>query len=82
MTGARPGDATQTEREITGAKPAARLAALSEEMRGLDRVNEYGNVLLNRDQLVDGQEIRIAIWRVSTSAEQIAPDEFGNRKRG
>ena len=27
MTGARPWDATQTAREITGANPAARLAA-------------------------------------------------------
>jgi len=27
VTGARPWDATQTAREITGAKPAARLAA-------------------------------------------------------
>ena len=28
MTGARPWDATQTEREITGANPATRQAAL------------------------------------------------------
>jgi hypothetical protein len=54
MTRARLGDATQTEREITGAKPAARLGSLI----GGDAANqpesvEMGCSHLDADQVAD-----------------------------